>query len=159
MIARSLRVKIEVVEQDPFEQGRRAVLNLGHTVGHALERLSGFSLRHGEAVGIGMVAAARIASGLGRATPSLAGRIESLLAAWGLPLRCPPFDAGDILEAMAHDKKRRGRSLRWVLPRAIGEVEIVEDVSPETVAAVLRDLGARQDLRGFPKPRRSESEV
>ncbi len=143
LIARSLGVKIGIVELDPFEQGLRAVLNLGHTVGHALERLSGFSLRHGEAVSIGIVAVAQIAGELGRAGPALVGRVASLLTAWGLPVRCPPFDASAIWEAMAHDKKRRGRSLRWVLPRAIGEVEIVEDVPRETVAAVLRDLGAR----------------
>ena len=162
LIARALRVKIDVVEEDPFEGGRRAVLNLGHTAGHALERLSGFTLRHGEAVGIGMVAAARIAVKLGRADPSLAGRVEGILAAWGLPVRCPPFqyegkrsgsfpyegkhsgsfDADAIWEAMAHDKKRRGRSLRWVLPNAIGEVEITEDVPRDAVIAVLRDLGA-----------------
>jgi shikimate kinase/3-dehydroquinate synthase len=142
-LARSLQVKINVVEQDPLEHGRRAVLNLGHTVGHALEQLSGFRLRHGEAVGIGMVAAAWIAAELERAEPSLADRIEALLVTWGLPVRCPPFDADGIWEAMAHDKKRQGRSLRWVLPRAIGEVEIVEGVPPETVTLVLRELGAR----------------
>jgi shikimate kinase/3-dehydroquinate synthase len=149
-IARSLHVKIDIVEKDPFEGGRRAVLNLGHTVGHALERLSGFTLRHGEAVGIGMVAAARIAAGLERADPALAGRIEEVLSAWGLPVRCPRFDklsarhfdADAIWEAMAHDKKRRGRALRWVLPRAIGQVEITEDVPRDVVLAVLRDLGA-----------------
>ncbi len=142
-LARSLQVKIEVVEQDPLERGRRTVLNLGHTVGHALERLSGFSLRHGEAVGIGMVAAARIAVELGRAEPSLVDRIEAVLAAWGLPVRCASFDSDAIWEAMAHDKKRRGRALRWVLPRAIGEVEITEDVSLETVKSILRDLRAK----------------
>jgi shikimate kinase/3-dehydroquinate synthase len=141
-IARSLHVKIAVVEEDPFEGDRRAVLNLGHTVGHALERLSGFTLRHGEAVGIGMVAAAHIAAELRRAAPALAGRIAEVLSAWGLPVRCPSFDADAIWEAMAHDKKRRGRSLRWVLPRAIGQVEITEDVPRDVVLAVLRDLGA-----------------
>ena len=141
-IARALRVKIAIVEEDPFEQGRRAVLNLGHTVGHALERLSGFSLRHGEAVSIGMVAAARIAVELGRADLLLAYRIEAVLAAWWLPVRCPPFDADAIWEAMAHDKKQRGRSLRWVLPHAIGEVEIVESVPRDVVVTVLRNLGA-----------------
>jgi len=139
-IARSLRVKIAIVEQDPFEQGRRAVLNLGHTVGHALEKLSGFALRHGEAVSIGMVAAARIAAELDQAAPSLAGRIEAVLSAWGLPVQCPPFDADAIWEAMAHDKKRRGQSLRWVLPRAIGEVEITEDVPPQVIKSVLCNL-------------------
>ena len=119
------------------------MLNLGHTVGHGLERLSGFSLRHGEAVSIGMVVAARIAAELGRADPSLAGRIEAALMAWGLPVRCPPFDADAIWEAMAHDKKKRGRGLRWVLPRVIGEVEIVEDAPQETVKSALCDLGAK----------------
>jgi shikimate kinase/3-dehydroquinate synthase len=142
-LARSLQVKVDVVEEDPLERGRRAVLNLGHTVGHALERLSGFRLRHGEAVGIGILAAARIASELGRADRSLAGRIEALLTSWGLPVRCPSFDADAVWEAMAHDKKRRGQTLRWVLPRAIGEVEIVEHVPRETVTLVLRDLGAK----------------
>jgi len=142
-IARSLQIKIGVVEDDPFEQGRRAVLNLGHTVGHALERLSGFSLPHGEAVSIGMVAAARIAAELGRADRSLAERIEAVLVAWGLPVRCPSFDVGAIWEAMAHDKKKRGGALRWVLPLQVGRVEIFEDVPPETVEAVLQDLGAR----------------
>jgi 3-dehydroquinate synthase len=143
-LARTLGVKIAVVEQDPFEQGRRAVLNLGHTVGHGLERLSGFSLRHGEAVSIGMVAAARIAAALGRADADLAARIESALDAWGLPVRCPPHEVGAIWEAMTHDKKRRGRALRWILPHAIGQVEIVEDVAPGVVKSVLQDLGARR---------------
>jgi 3-dehydroquinate synthase len=146
-IARALRVKVQIVEEDPFEQGRRAVLNLGHTAGHALEKLSDFSLPHGEAVGIGMVAAARIAGELDRADPLLADRIETVLSDWGLPVRCPPFDASAIWKAMAHDKKRRGRSLRWVLPRAVGEVEIVEDVPPGVVKSVLCNLGARSDTK------------
>jgi 3-dehydroquinate synthase len=89
-----------------------------------------------------MVAAARIAAEMGRAAPSLADRIEAALLAWGLPTRCPPFDAEAIQEAMAHDKKKRGGVLRWVLPREIGVVEIVEDVPAETVLSVLRGLGA-----------------
>jgi 3-dehydroquinate synthase len=141
-LARALRVKIDVVEQDPFEQGRRAVLNLGHTVGHALERLSRFTLRHGEAVAIGMIAASRIAADLGRASPTLPDRVATVLSAWGLPIRCPPFGADAIWEAMAHDKKRRGRHLRWVLPHAIGQVEIVEDVPRDIVMTVLGDMGA-----------------
>jgi shikimate kinase/3-dehydroquinate synthase len=141
-LARTLRVKIEVVEQDPFEHGRRAVLNLGHTVGHALERLSEFTLRHGEAVAIGLVASARIAAALGRANLDLVARIESTLDAWDLPVRCPPHHVGEIWEAMAHDKKRRGRALRWILPRAIGQVEIAEDVPQDVVRSVLHDLGA-----------------
>jgi shikimate kinase/3-dehydroquinate synthase len=144
-MACTLRVKIKLVEEDPFEKGRRAALNLGHTVGHTLERLSGFSLRHGEAVAVGMVTAARIAVVLGLADPSVAGRIEAGLTAWGLPVRCPPFRWNEIWAAMAHDKKRQGRSLRWVLPHAIGRVEIVQDVPPTVVESVLHGLGARSD--------------
>ncbi len=142
-IPRALRVKIAIVEQDPFEQGRRAVLNLGHTVGHALEKLSGFELRHGEAVGIGMVAAAHIAAQLGQASPSLAERIAGTLVAWGLPTHCPPFDIAAIQDAMTHDKKRRGKTLRWVLPHAIGKVEITEDVPFPIVQSALRAIDAR----------------
>jgi 3-dehydroquinate synthase len=144
-IARALEVKIQVVEADPFEAGSRAVLNLGHTVGHALERLSEFRLRHGEAVAIGIVAAARISAELGRAEPSLPGRIEAALVAWALPVRCPRFGAGEIWEAMAHDKKRRGRALRWILPRAIGQVEITDTVPRQVVASVLTGMGARRE--------------
>ena len=144
-LERTLEVKIQVVEADPFEEGRRAVLNLGHTVGHALERLSDFRLRHGEAVAIGMVAAARISAELGRAEPSLPGRIEGVLAAGGLPVRCPPHRVDEIWEAMAHDKKRRGRALRWVLPHAIGHVEITDAVQRQVVTSVLSGMGARSE--------------
>lgn len=141
-IAEALRVKIAVVEEDPFEQGRRAVLNLGHTLAHGLERLSGYTMRHGEAVSIGMVAAARISRALGRSDPTLVAYIESLLTGWKLPVRCPPYKVDAIFEAMAHDKKKRGKSLRWVLPRAVGEVEIVENVPEEIVRSVLLEMGA-----------------
>ncbi len=142
-IARALRVKIDIVEEDPYESGRRAVLNLGHTVGHGLEWISDFSMRHGEAISIGMVAAARISAELDEAKSVLGGRIEAVLKTWGLPVRCPPVKANAIWAAMTHDKKKRGDALRWVLPRAIGEVEIVEDVPQVTVKSVLRTIGAR----------------
>jgi 3-dehydroquinate synthase len=142
LLARSIRVKINVVEEDPFEGGRRAVLNLGHTTAHALERLSDYTLRHGEAVAIGTVVAARIAEALDRAEAGLADRIAGVLLAAGLPVRCPPQPAGAVLDAMRHDKKRRGGQLRWILPRDIGEVEITRDVPPPVVRAVLVDLGA-----------------
>jgi shikimate kinase/3-dehydroquinate synthase len=141
-LAYSIQVKIDVVEDDPFESGRRAVLNLGHTTAHGLERLSGFSLSHGDAVSIGMVAAARIATKIGLAEPALVERIETRLAAWKLPTVCPPYQADVIWEAMAHDKKKRGKTLRWVLPREVGAVEIVEEVPQEVVLTTLRDLGA-----------------
>ncbi len=141
-IARSLQVKIAVVEEDPFERGRRAVLNLGHTVGHALEQVSGFTLRHGEGVSIGLVAAARIAAALGMAGPELGGRIAATLRRHGLPTVCPPFAVESIWEAMKRDKKKRGKRLRWILPRAIGQVEIVDDVPRKVVSDVLCGMGA-----------------
>jgi len=143
-LARAIRVKIDVVEKDPFDQGRRAVLNLGHTIGHALETLSGFWLRHGEAVGIGMLAAARIAVRLDLADQSVADRIEWTLLAWGLPVLCPSgrFGPDDIYQALAYDKKRQGRTLRWVLPHAIGDVRVVDHVPPDAVLAVLKEMGA-----------------
>jgi len=142
-IVRALRVKIQIVEGDPYESGRRAVLNLGHTVGHALEKLGGYSLSHGQAVSIGMVAAARIAVESGMAKPALARRIKSVLSAWGLPVECPPFEADAICAAMAHDKKTRGRQLRWVLPVTIGQVEIISDVPADLIKSVVKSLGAR----------------
>jgi len=141
-IARALRVKMAVVEDDPFEEGRRAVLNLGHTVGHALEQLSHYVLRHGEAVSIGLVAAARIAVELGRAGAALPESLERALSRHELPVRCPPLEADVILAAMAHDKKKQGRALRWVLPRAVGEVEITTDVPLQVVRSVLCGMGA-----------------
>lgn len=147
LIAQALRVKIAIVEEDPYEQGRRAVLNLGHTVGHAIEKLSGYKPSHGDAVSIGLAAAARISRRLGRAETGLSDRIEAVLASWDLPVRLPgrpsgSFQAESIWRAMAHDKKRRGDTLRWVLPTQVGEVVISDDVPKEVVMAALRELGA-----------------
>lgn len=141
-LARSIRVKIDVVEQDPFERGRRAVLNLGHTVGHALERLSDYQLRHGEAVAIGMAVAARLSEVLGLADLGLAEQISAVLASAGLPVRCPKWPASDIWVAMQYDKKRKGHSLRWILPEAIGRVVVKDDVPEQLVRSVLIELGA-----------------
>ena len=142
LLARSIQVKIEIVQQDPFEQARRAVLNLGHTTGHALERLSGFSMRHGEGVAIGMIAAARISEALGRAAPGLADEIAGVLSAAGLPVTCPALPATSITTAMRHDKKRRGKRLHWVLPTEIGTVVLADDVPEAVVLAVLHEMGA-----------------
>ena len=71
-------------------------------------------------------------------------QVEGALTAWRLPVRCPPFDVDAIWEAMAYDKKRKGRGLRWVLPRAVGKVEIADDVPRDTVVSVLLGLGAQR---------------
>lgn len=145
-IERAVRVKIKIVEEDPFEEGRRALLNLGHTLGHALEKLSGYRLRHGEAVSIGMVAAARIAERLGMTSAHLPQRIEQVLARYGLPQRCPAqYSAHSILEAAQQDKKRKHNRLRWVLPLEIGRVEVADGVPQQVVYEVLMEMGACQD--------------
>lgn len=139
VIARALQVKIDVVQRDPHEQGWRAVLNLGHTAGHALERLSGYAVPHGEAVAAGMMVAVHIAEMIGCCAPALAERIAAALQHLGLPAGWPGTYAPEqVLEAMASDKKRRHGRLRWILPRAIGEVEIAEDVPAEVVLEALR---------------------
>lgn len=146
-IARALRVKIDVVEEDPYERDGRAVLNLGHTVGHALERLSGFRQRHGEAVSVGIVAATQIAVHLGLADASMRERVEATLSGWGLPVRCcingeARVRAQALWQAMAHDKKRRNDRLRWVLPVTFGEVTVRDDVPGHIVLKTLREMGA-----------------
>jgi len=133
-----------VVEEDPFEGGRRAILNLGHTVGHALETLSGFALRHGEAVGIGIVAATRIAAKSDLTSAELVETVETVLKRWGVPVRCPPHSTDAIWQAMSFDKKRQEQGLRWVLPRGIGDVIVTDNVSPGLIRDVLHEMGARR---------------
>ncbi|MCJ7736142.1 MAG: 3-dehydroquinate synthase, partial [Anaerolineae bacterium] len=132
-----------VVQEDPFEHGRRTVLNLGHTTAHALEKLSNFTIRHGEAVSIGLCVATRIGVAMGLTPKNLVERIESTLTKWGLPTRCPTFETSAIWDAMAHDKKRHGRTLRWILVHDIGDVRIHEDVPADLVQHILIEMGAK----------------
>ena len=106
LVRRAMAVKIRIIEADPFERGLRAALNFGHTVGHALELVSGFRLRHGEAVAIGMVAEARLAERLALAGGGLSERIAETLRGLNLPVEIPPdLPRDDILKAMRVDKK------------------------------------------------------
>ncbi len=138
IIGRALQVKIDVVEEDPYEQGRRAVLNLGHTFAHAYEVLEGYGLHHGLAVSIGMVKAALLAEARGLCSPETRARIVAALRAHGLPVDAPEHDPEMVYEAMHADKKRRGNRLRYILPRAIGDVVIDGDVPDDQVIEVLR---------------------
>ena len=140
IIAAAIRVKVDVVEEDPYEQGRRRVLNLGHTFAHAFEVLSDYQLRHGHAVAIGMVVAARVAEVTGLCQPELPRRIAALLRAFGLPIQVPPFRLEAIWQAMALDKKKLGSRLRFVLPCALGDVIVTEEVAQEVVLMVLGKL-------------------
>ena len=145
LIADAVRVKVRVVEEDPFEQGRRATLNLGHTFGHAIELVSQFGVRHGEAVAVGLVAAANMAAELGRCDPTLAPRIANLVERLGLPTQVSGYDADAIMAAMVHDKKRKGKTLRFVIPQALGDVVIIDDPGEDVVrAAVESVIGERK---------------
>jgi len=137
LIARALDVKVAVVEQDPYEHGRRAVLNLGHTFAHAFEVLANYALHHGLAVSVGMVAATYLAEDLGICTEETRGRIIATLQHHRLPTSHPGPTPEAVYAAMSTDKKRRGQSLRFILPRAIGDVVIERDIPRE---AVLRAL-------------------
>jgi 3-dehydroquinate synthase len=121
VVARSVEIKAEVVRADEREHGRRKTLNLGHTLGHALEHVSGYALLHGEAVAIGMVLEARIAERLGVAEAGTAARIEGVLRLAGLPVRRPrelPVDS--VVDATRTDKKARGGRVEYALPARIG---------------------------------------
>jgi 3-dehydroquinate synthase len=136
-IAASCRHKAAIVVRDEFEQGERALLNFGHTFGHALETADGYSgLLHGEAVAVGMLLAARLSTALGRAPQADADRLAALLHGLGLPLAPPAHDARELLDLMRLDKKNLAGRLRLVLWRGIGQAEVVADV-PE---AAIRDL-------------------
>jgi 3-dehydroquinate synthase len=142
LVYRALSVKAALVREDPGERGRRAELNLGHTFAHALEHCSDYRISHGEAVAIGLVAAARLAEQTGIARLPQAARIERLLRSLGLPVRFIGLEPEALIEAMSMDKKRRDGRLRFVLPIAPGEVGLVELRSPADL------LGLLQGLRG-----------
>ena len=138
IIREAVAVKVDVVEADPYERGRRAVLNLGHTFAHAFERLSDYGLRHGEAVAMGTVAAGRLAVDLGHCPPAVSQRIVALLGHLGLPTTLPDYDPEAVWDAMTSDKKKQGKHLRFVLPLDIGQVDVFDDVPRDTVLAMLR---------------------
>ena len=123
LVQRSVEIKAGVVSRDEHETGERAILNAGHTIGHALERLSSYTLPHGEGVAIGLVAECRIAEGMKLAEPGLADRVAGLLVELGLPVAVEPRPATrDLLTAMSTDKKNRGGRIRMALPAAIGRM-------------------------------------
>jgi len=134
IVRRAMAVKIKVIEADPYERGVRAALNLGHTVGHAVELVSKFQLRHGEAVAIGMVAEAKLAERLTVARRGLSDSIAEVLIKLGLPIEIPeelPREA--IIQAMRVDKKKNAKAIRFALPAEIGKVELVDVSDLESV--------------------------
>lgn len=138
-ILRSCRYKADVVARDETEQGERALLNFGHTFGHALETAGGYErFRHGEAVALGMVIAARLSARLGRAPGADAERLAALLTRFGLPVSIPKgFEPAHLLQLMRLDKKTLSGRLRLILWRHAGAAEIVAGVPDDEILAVL----------------------
>jgi 3-dehydroquinate synthase len=140
LVRRAVQVKVKIVQADPFEHSIRAHLNLGHTFGHAIEQVSGYRWLHGEAVAVGLVAAARLSRRLGLCDESLPKLVDALLSEVGLPMSVDGLSAEEIYDAMSMDKKWHNGRSRFVLLRGVGEPVIVEDVPKENVLQVLEAL-------------------
>lgn len=142
VVAGSCRLKAHVVERDEQEAALRAVLNYGHTIGHALEAATGFARwTHGEAVALGIAAEAHLAERLGLASALTTRRQVELLQAVGLPVRGSGAAPGSVLEALGRDKKSRNGRVPFVLAPEIGRFTIVHDVPREAVLETLQELG------------------
>jgi shikimate kinase / 3-dehydroquinate synthase len=144
LVAQAIQVKIAIVQEDPFEEkGQRTFLNLGHTFAYGIEHASGGSINHGEAVAMGLVAAARLSHAKGHATSALVDRVESVVSHIGLSPRIPSeISPIAILEGMKHDKKRRHSRLRFVLLRDVGEPFVADDVIDSEVLELLQGMSA-----------------
>ncbi|MCX7569392.1 3-dehydroquinate synthase [Tumebacillus sp. DT12] len=141
LLARSCRIKAAIVSADERETGERALLNFGHTLGHAVESLARYgTFTHGDAVAIGMAAAADLSVALGLMARTDADEIIALLSRAGLPVRIPrDLPAGELIAAMRQDKKAVGGSLTFVLCREIGQAEVVRRVDEAVICQVIED--------------------
>jgi len=147
VIRRCCEMKAEVVRADEREtaaEGGRALLNLGHTFGHAIEQVTGYqSYLHGEAVAIGLAAATRLSLHLGNLEDTDLSRVEHAVATHALPVRLrTPLPVASLMEAMQHDKKARAGRLRFVVLRRLGEAVTQSDIEPGLVETVWREIGA-----------------
>ncbi|MCE5200191.1 MAG: 3-dehydroquinate synthase [Armatimonadota bacterium] len=143
-ITRSVQIKVNVVEQDEREGGLRAILNFGHTIGHAIEMLSGYGkYRHGEALAIGMVTEALLAEEMGIAEPGTVNAIAKVLARLRLPIAMDPaLSTADIVRAIELDKKNIGGKIRLALPIKIGECRVFADITRDALIAAIERHGA-----------------
>ncbi len=141
LVAQAIQVKIQIIQEDPFEKGRRTILNLGHTFAYAIELVSEQEISHGKAVAMGLVAAANLSARQGYCDSALQSRIEGALQAAALPIRIPStMKPEQLLQAMKADKKKKGGRLRFVLLRDIGDVFVTDAVPPAAVLETMREL-------------------
>ena len=135
MVLESCRIKRRVVEADPTEQGERALLNFGHTLGHAIEKLENFSMLHGCCVGLGCIAAARISAGRGMISMEEAEDIRRTMEAFGLPVSISGLAWEDVRTAMKSDKKMDSGVVKFILLKEIGQAVIDRTLSDEEIRA------------------------
>ncbi|MFN5117793.1 MAG: 3-dehydroquinate synthase [Cyanobacteriota bacterium] len=147
LLERSAAAKARVVAADEREGGLRAILNYGHTLGHVVETLCGYgTYLHGEAVGMGMLAAGELSLLMGLWSQAEQDRQRALVAAAGLPDQLPALDPDAVLACLQGDKKVRNGRVRFVLPTAIGNVLISDDVTPDQIRQVLERLAVPRDV-------------
>lgn len=140
LIQRAVQVKVDVVQQDPYEHNIRAHLNLGHTFAHAIEQVSHYGWPHGEAVGVGLIAALHLSARLGLCAAALAERVERIVAQVGLPTRLGGLDSSALYAAMSTDKKWQLGKSRFVLLSDVGHPLVQENIPRADVIRVLESL-------------------
>lgn len=140
IIYRSCEIKSEIVAEDETEQGKRAILNLGHTFGHAVEKLGDYKIyRHGEAVAIGMATAAHLSVILGLMSSRDLRRVKNLLASFSLNIRFPDFDTDDVISVMQRDKKVKDNKMNFVLPCGIGNCAITDNITEKEIKTAIKE--------------------
>ena len=142
LVVRAIQVKADVVSEDLRDRGRREILNYGHTLGHAIEKVERYTWRHGDAVSVGMVFAAELARLAGRLGDADVDRHRSILASLDLPVTCVRGRWSDLLDAMRVDKKARGSVLRFVVLDGIGKPGLLEDPNPSWLVAAYERVSA-----------------
>ncbi len=139
VVSKSAEIKARIVEKDEYDTGLRNILNFGHTVGHAIESVSQFEIRHGEAVSLGMITAVKISQKLGLSGETDLSRLKVLLKRAGLPVEIPEFKNELLLKALIHDKKIAGGKIKLILLRDIGNAVISDNVAVTVIKQVLEN--------------------
>jgi len=140
IVTRCAAIKAEIVEQDETDRGIRNILNFGHTLGHAIETVSSYKVKHGQGVAIGMLAAAIISEQGGFCAANVAARLKALIQKAGLPVKIPHLDLAKIMQAMQHDKKKTDGRVRFVLLKAIGEAFLYDEIEMELCKGLLQEM-------------------
>ncbi len=140
IITRCVAIKAEIVAQDEKDLGLRNLLNFGHTIGHAVETVSNYKVKHGQGVAIGMVVEATISMQAGFCSKEVVARIKATVKKAGLPEKMPRLDINKIIQAMQHDKKKTAGRVRLILIKEIGEAFIYDELKMELLPGLLQEL-------------------